>query len=439
MDVGSIVPLLLLIGLHMLITLFYAAITNSREALLREQTETGHDIPPSLHITYQLSILLVRFSIAALAVTALGQSLINALSIENIDLERAIAYLIVLIPTAFVTLVFGDLVPEAIGTTRADPIARWALYPMRALITLLSPFVFIMTVLSRWVAGIFGSADKVNVFTEEEIMTILDAGEKEGSIENDEKEMIYSVLQFGDKAVREVMVPRIDVVAVDLETTLDEALAEFIQSGHSRIPVYEENIDNIKGLLYAKDLLVMMQSTNPVRKPITELMRKPFFVPESKRADELLTELKSKKVHMAIVVDEYGGTAGVITFEDLIEEIIGDIQDEYDTNEEVEFIELGPNDYQVDASISLSDFNDLLDVELSNEDSDTLGGFLFTEFGRVPEVGETLEQHNLVMKVESLDGRRIRKVHVLRRTQSPESDSESSSDNLAAQPQPVTE
>ncbi len=424
--------MVVLIVIHALVTLGYAALVNSREPLLREQIETEADAPPRLHITYQLSLLLLRFAIAALAVTTLAQSLASNMHLQNPDLNRLLADIVVLLPTALLTLIFGDLVPEAIGSTNADSLARWFIFPTRFLITLLSPLVIAMMAVSKRLANVVGSGDKVSVYTEEEIMTMLDAGEKEGSIENDEKEMIYSVLQFGDKTVREVMIPRIDVIAVSLDTSLDEALTVLLDSGHSRIPVYEESIDNIKGLLYAKDLLRVLQSSSN-RKPIAELMRKPFFVPESKRADELLAELKSKKVHMAVVVDEYGGTAGIVTFEDLIEEIIGDIQDEYDTNEEQEYIELGPNTYRVDAGISLTDFNDLLEVELPTEESDTLGGFLFAEFGRVPEVGETLEHEPLTLRIESLDGRRIRKVHVTRKVVQPESVVET-----AAKDEPVT-
>ncbi|MBL8154475.1 MAG: HlyC/CorC family transporter [Anaerolineae bacterium] len=436
---GSIVPLIALIALHALITLAYAALTNTREPLLRDQTETGHDAPPRLHITYQLSLLLVRFTIAALAVTALGQALIDSLSIQDAELERALAYLIVLIPTALITLIVGDMVPEAVGSGRAEAIAPWAIYPMKLLIVLLGPVVYLITALSKTIAAFFGSSDKVNVFTEEELMTMLDASEKEGSIENEEKEMIYSVLQFADKTVREVMIPRIDITAIEIQTSFAEALAVFMASGHSRIPVYEDSVDNIRGLLYAKDLLGVQHTPAP-GKTIRELMRKAYFVPESKRADVMLKELRSSKIHMAVVVDEYGGTAGIITVEDLIEEIVGDIQDEYDLNEEVEYVELGPNVYRIDAGMNLTDFNDLLEVELPTDDSDTLGGFLFTQLGRVPEVGETLEHGNLTFKVESLDGRRIRKVHITRRVALPPSDEAASASNgVAVEPQPVSE
>ncbi|NWG18425.1 MAG: HlyC/CorC family transporter [Chloroflexi bacterium] len=420
MDEGSLsglITLVGLVGLNGLITLAYAALTNSREYRLREQAEAGKDIPPELHITYQLSQVITQFSIAAVAASTLAQPLVTQLGIANPNAARAAAYVITLIPTALLALVLGNLVPEAIGSARADRLAPWLKPPMRLLIVLLSPLVKLIILLSRALASIFGSGGLVNVFTEEEIMTLLDAGEKEGTIENQEKQMIYSVLEFDETLAREVMVPRIDVIAVEIETPLEEALQLFIQSGHSRIPVYEDNIDNVKGLLYAKDLLSLWPSGGT--KSIREIMRTAFFVPESKRCDVLLKEMRANKIHMAVVVDEYGGTAGLLTIEDLIEEIVGDIQDEYDVNEEADYIQKGPDEYIVDASINLDDFNELMEVELSTEDSDTLGGFVFTQLGHVPEVGETVDHPSFTLRVDSIEGRRIRKVHIVRKRQEP--------------------
>jgi putative hemolysin len=226
-------------------------------------------------------------------------------------------------------------------------------------------------------------------------------------------------------------------VALDVDTPLDKALQTLINSGHSRIPIYEDTIDNIKGLLYAKDLLNLWGKTP---RPLKDIMRKANFVPESKQADVLLHELKRDRIHMVIVVDEYGGTAGLITLEDLIEEIIGDIQDEYDIHEEAEFVQEGPDTFTVDAGITLTDFNDLLNVELSKEDSDTLGGFIFTELGHVPEPGETLDYQNLNFTITSLDGRRIRKVSVIRKPVStPETTRATGEHQTTHDAQPVTD
>ena len=433
----SLLSVLLLILLHALITIAYAALTNSKESFLREQTESGDDVPPRLHITYQLSLLLLKFIIAALAISAVGDSLLAELRIEDPNTERLVNYIVILLPTALITFIIGDLAAEGIGSTRADRIAPFAVYPMRLLIILLSPLVSLMIALSKLLASAFGSSGLVNVLTEEEIVTMIETSEKEGAIENDEKEMIVSVLEFGDLLVREVMIPRIDIVALEVDTPLDKALQTLINSGHSRIPVYEDTIDNIKGLLYAKDLLNLWGKTP---RPLKDIMRKANFVPESKQADVLLHELKRDRIHMVIVVDEYGGTAGLITLEDLIEEIIGDIQDEYDIHEEAEFVQEGPDTFTVDAGITLTDFNDLLNVELSKEDSDTLGGFIFTELGHVPEPGETLDYQNLSFTITSLDGRRIRKVSVIRKPVStPETTRATGEHQAAPDAQPVTD
>jgi putative hemolysin len=433
----SLLSVLLLILLHALITIAYAALTNSKESFLREQTESGDDVPPRLHITYQLSLLLLKFIIAALAISAIGDSLLAELRIEDPNTERLVNYIVILLPTALITLIIGDLAAEGIGSTRADRIAPFAVYPMRLLIILLSPLVSVIIALSKLLASAFGSSGLVNVLTEEEIVTMIETSEKEGAIENEEKEMIVSVLEFGDLLVREVMIPRIDIVALDVDTPLDKALQTLINSGHSRIPVYEDTIDNIKGLLYAKDLLNLWGKTP---RPLKDIMRKANFVPESKQADVLLHELKRDRIHMVIVVDEYGGTAGLITLEDLIEEIIGDIQDEYDIHEEAEFVQEGPDTFTVDAGITLTDFNDLLNVELSKEDSDTLGGFIFTELGHVPEPGETLDYQNLTFTITSLDGRRIRKVSVIRKPEStPETTRATGEHQAAPDAQPVTD
>ena len=247
-------------------------------------------------------------------------------------------------------------------------------------------------------------------------MTLVDAGHTGGTIEDEEKEMIYSVLQLDQTRVSEMMVPRIDVVSVEINQSLGEAAGLFIQSGYSRIPVYEDNTDHIRGLLYAKDLLeYWSDSEDRETKSVSDLMRSAYFVPETKRADELLKELQARKVHLAIVIDEYGGTAGLVTIEDIIEEIIGEIRDEYDLHEEADYEQHSELEYTCDAGIDLDDFNILLGVTLPTEDSDTLGGYVYTYLGRVPIIGDTIETEYLTMKILSVEGRRIRKIHVTRK------------------------
>jgi len=273
--------------------------------------------------------------------------------------------------------------------------------------------------ISGTIARLFGAGTRSEMpfVTEEEIRTLVDAGEEEGVLEEEEKEMIYSIFDLGDTMTREVMVPRIDVVALEVTTPLLEALETIMQAGHSRIPVFYETIDNVEGVLYAKDLLPYLRDGH-TDVPLKDLLRQAYFVPETKKASELLPDLQQRRVHMAIVVDEYGGVAGLVTIEDLLEEIVGEIQDEYDTEEPfVEFVD--ENEYVFDARVDLDDLNRLMDVSLPTEDNDTLGGFIYTELGKVPTPGDQVAFGDMEFVVESVTGRRIRKVRVRRQTPSP--------------------
>jgi CBS domain containing-hemolysin-like protein len=234
--------------------------------------------------------------------------------------------------------------------------------------------------------------------------------EGNADLEEDEREMIASVIELGEQPVREVMVPRIDIVAAPASASVRDALDRIVESGHSRIPIYEENIDNIVGIVYAKDLLRFLRDGSQSA-PVKPLAREPSFVPETKKVDELLHEMQQRHVHLAIVVDEYGGTAGLITIEDLIEEIVGEIQDEYDV-EEAMIEEVSPNEALFDARVSIRDVNDTLDLDIEDEDFDTLGGLLYHELGKVPNVGDEVRLDGAVFTVLTTTGRRVRKVRV---------------------------
>jgi putative hemolysin len=433
---SSVLVLLLLILLKAIIVLAYTALTNIRQPIFKEQAEAGNPKAKRvlslnenftrLTITYQLSMLLIHVAIAAIVTLDVAEPFV----IANAGTAPALIYAAVLVVTIIVVLLLGDILPESLGSAYADSLAPLGAYPIALLMLVLKPVISVMTALGKLFAQMFGSKDMAAAVTEEEIMTLVDAGQKEGTIEHEEKEMIFSVLQFGELLAYEIMIPRMDVVALDIDTPFEEALAKFIETGHSRIPVYKDNIDNIEGLLYAKDLLTLWHNGTPKPKSIRDLMRKAHFVPESKRADLLLQDMQASKVHMAIVVDEYGGTAGLLTIEDLIEEIVGDIQDEYDLHEEAEYSQQGPGEYMIDGGMNLSDVNELLKIELPTEDSSTLGGYIYSKLGRVPTVGEVLDddEHALMMRIDSVDGRRIRKVHVMLKPEpeekSPEEDSQ---------------
>lgn len=285
--------------------------------------------------------------------------------------------------------------------------------PMRLVAALLTPVALPLRALSSAALGRPRADSSEDLYLSEDgLRFLINVGEEPGLIEEDEKEMIAGIFELSETVAREVMVPRIDLIAIDEATSLPEALDLIIQAGHSRIPVYQGTVDNIQGVLYAKDLL------QPFREgrhdvPITELMRPAYFVPESKKVDELLHELQQRKVHIAIVVDEYGGTGGVVTIEDLLEEIVGDIQDEYDSELPM-VVPGGENEYLFDARIDLDEVSRLVGVELPSDVSDTLGGFIFSQLGRVPMVGNQVQFGPLTMEVQSISGRRIQQVRVTR-------------------------
>ncbi|PNU20969.1 HlyC/CorC family transporter [Geothermobacter hydrogeniphilus] len=248
--------------------------------------------------------------------------------------------------------------------------------------------------------------------SEEDLQAIIEESEEDGIINEEEGEMLASIFEFGETIVREVMVPRTDMVCCPVDAGMEDLLQIIIRSGHSRFPIFEGTTDRIVGVIYAKDLL-RYWGRAPDGLSIRQQMRAPFFVPETKKIEELLKDFKSRRIHMAIAVDEFGGTSGLITIEDLIEEIVGDIQDEYDLEESLFSVE-GPDSYLVDARLSLSELEEHLDRSLTdNEEIDTLGGYLCHLFGHVPVVGETIEDAGLQMTVLEADERRISKVRLV--------------------------
>lgn len=423
-SLSSILLLILLIALHAWMQFSYTVLTNIRRAALRERSEAGDkkaqdtltlsDDLPRLYITTQLLLTLLRFAIVASATIYIAEPIIYADS-SGFFLEPGLGYVVVLLPIALLAYIVGELVPAAFGNAYADQAASVVTTVMRPLVFVLSPLVAVLVRLSRTIAKISGGEDVRKAVTEEEIMSLVSVGQRGGTIEDEEKEMIYSVLQFGETLAREVMVPRPDVTAVEIDQPLEEALKKFIESGHSRIPVYEEEIDDIKGLLYAKDLLTLWHNGEQ-QATIRAIMRPAYFVPETKRADMLFKEMQERKVHLAVIVDEYGGTAGIVTIEDLVEEIVGDIKDEYDVNEEAEYIQLGEKEYIVDGSMNLDDLNEMMDIDLPTDEADSIGGYIYSQLGRVPDVGETIEEseHHVSMRIEAVENRRIRKVHIIR-------------------------
>jgi CBS domain containing-hemolysin-like protein len=315
--------------------------------------------------------------------------------------------IILLLLVQFLGRVFAVSRPENVALTFVRPVE------------LLSRLLFIVLVplnaLERGVRRILGVSHGLTPADAEERLRHLVEGNAD--LEEDEREMIASVIELGEQPVREVMVPRIDIVAAPSTSSVRELLDRIIESGHSRIPIFEESIDNIVGVVYAKDLLRFLREGTQ-EAPVVTLAREPSFVPETKKVDELLHEMQQKRVHLAIVVDEYGGTAGLISIEDLIEEIVGEIQDEYDV-EEALIEEVSDSEAVFDARVSIRDVNDTLDLDIDDEDFDTLGGLLYHELGKVPNVGDEVRVDGAVVTVLTTTGRRVRKVRVTKQPKQP--------------------
>ena len=311
-----------------------------------------------------------------------------------------------------IILIFGEVVPKNIGAINANTWSMVVAPPLKLLSILLTPIVWVLSEISRLAGKLSRGEDGDPFITEDELKILVNAGQEEGILDESETEMINSIFEFDETTVKEIMVPRIDMTAINGEETIENILPKIIAAGHSRIPVFENSIDNITGILYVKDLLKNLDEDFSTLK-VKELLRSVYYIPENKNVSDLLAEMRQKRVHMAIILDEYGGTAGLITIEDLIEEIVGDIQDEYDLEEELIKPLPDSNAVMADARALVYDVAAALDVDLEEEtDSETIGGLVFNNIGGIPAVGDEATYERLHMKVAEVKGRRVSKVEV---------------------------
>ncbi len=319
----------------------------------------------------------------------------------------------------FLILVFGEITPKTYARQHAEGIALRTIGLLKFLSWALSPLikslVFITNVIIRFSGG---KMDRPGPFmTEEDIRGMLSVGEDEGVLEEEEREMIDSIFKFGNTKVQEVMVSRLDIVAVEAGGSLTDILRAAAEAGHSRIPVFEKKIDNIIGVLYVKDLLNLWGKKDEEKLKVKDLIRTPYFVPETKKVDELLREFQKKKIHLAIVVDEYGGTAGLVTLEDLLEEIVGEIEDEYDEErEEIKILEEGVA--LIDGRMDIGEVNERLSINLPEKEGvETVAGFVVDYLGWVPQTGEELTYENLLISVVEAERRRVVKMKITKSNQ----------------------
>jgi putative hemolysin len=310
-------------------------------------------------------------------------------------------------------IVLSEAIPKAVVLRDPDGMALRLARPLSFLSTIFWPIIALLSLIITPLIRLISGKDIMTtpLVTEEELRMLVNVGEEEGLIEHEEREMIEGVFSVSDTLVREVMVPRVDIVSLDVDTPFEEALNVVIAEGHSRIPVFRETNDTIVGILYAKD---MMNSLREGKRdmPLDRLMRRAYFVPETMRVGALLRDFQRRKVHIAIVVDEYGGTAGLVTIEDLLEEIVGEIQDEYDT-EEVAIKRVSDNELLAHDRVPISEINELTDLELESEESDRIGGYVYEKLGRVPHVGDTVGVPGATIEVVSVQGVRPLQVRII--------------------------
>ena len=354
---------------------------NKKAALIQKLSEDS----TGFLSTIQVAITFAGFFSSASAATGISQVLGGKMESLGVPYSRSLAMVIVTFILSYFNLVFGELVPKRIALQKAERFSLFAVGPIYFISKIMAPFIKFLSLSTNGVLKLLGmkTANLEEEVSEEEIRSMLQTGRESGVFNQIEEDMITSIFLFDDKRAREIMTPRQDMVAVDINKPMDLVLNEILDSRHSRIPVYEDEIDNIIGILFMKDFIIEMNKKDQSEVDIHAIMQKPYFIPENKKTDDLFLDMQKNKTKMAILVDEYGGVAGLITMEDLIEEIVGDIHDEYD-DEEPELVEIEPYVYKAAGSVSLYDLDEVLHDEIESS-CDTLSGYLIELLGFIPK------------------------------------------------------
>lgn len=383
--------------------------------------------PSRFLATIQIGITLAGFLASAFASERFADQVVYLLKLSGLPLPeswlKAFAMILITLILSYFTLVLGELVPKRLAMKKSESIAFLAVGPLNILSAVTAPFVKMLTISTNFFMRLFGfdPQEEDEQVTEEEIRMMVDVGQEKGAIHEIEKIMINNIFEFNNKTVGNIMTHRTDIGALHVDADLKEVI-EFVNAEkYSRVPVYQDSLDNIIGVLYAKDLIGYMAANSECNGErevfsLRNIIRQPYFVANSKRTDELFRELQKRKNHIAIIIDEYGGTAGIVTIEDLIEEIVGNIFDEYD-EEEKDFEKLDDKTFIINGTVSLDEVADYLEVSLPTEEYETLSGFLIGYLGRIPgnEDKPTIEYGGLIFKVEKVEEKRISLVRVTRK------------------------
>ena len=375
------------------------------------QIEKMLKAPSKFLATIQIGITLAGFLSSAFASDAfaseLSPILYSLMPIISIEIWNGISIVIITLILSYFTLVFGELVPKRIAMKNYEKILYSTIGIIRLISIITAPFVKLLTFSTNIISKIFGVDENTEeTVTEEEIKIMIDAGQEKGTIDEEAKELINNVFEFNDIEASEIMIHRTDIFAVDINDDIDNLLKDIDEYKYSRIPVYDETIDEIKGILYVKDILKYLKSNKKIK--IKNIMRDAYFVPESKPINELFRDLQKNKKQMAIVVDEYGGTSGLLTMEDILEELVGNIFDEYDDIEH-DYEKIDENTFLINGSVNINDLKKILNVKIPEGDYDTLSGYLIEKMGRIPEDEEKpiIETDSVTYKIEEYEDKRI--------------------------------
>lgn len=387
---------------------------NEKAKLLLELLEQ----PNRFLSTIQVAITLAGFLASAAAALGMADELGTMIGRWGVPYGTQLAVVVVTFILSYITLVLGELYPKRIALLHSEKLALFCVKPVLVISRITAPFVWLLSASVTLLLKITRQHTTATEeeFSEDEVKSMLEVGQEAGAIKEEGAKMINSIFAFDDKLAYEVMTPRTDVFTIDIDDPEEEYIDELMELRYSRIPVYEDDSDNIIGILNIKDYLIKAREIGFQNVELRQILRKPYFVPESKKIDDLFRELQAAKQHIAILIDEYGGFSGIVTMEDLIEEIMGDITDEYDEAwEELEKVE--ENIYLLDGLISLDDLNEELNLDLDSENSETLGGFLLEILGEIPPEDEkdhpVVEYKNYTFKIEEVLDRRIEKVRLI--------------------------
>jgi len=419
----QILVLVILIGLNAFFAASEMAFISLNDAKIEKEAKGGNKKAKQIHkmmqepsrflSTIQIGITLAGFLSSAFASESFADDLapiLNNLIPLGLSTWNTISIVLITIILSYFTLVFGELVPKRIAMKNSEKVAYGTVGIIRGIAIITGPFVRFLTFSTNFISRLFGvSAQDEEVVTEEEIRMMVDVGEEKGAIEENEKELINNVFEFNDKVVSEVMLHRTEIFAVDIKSNISDILEEIDDLKYSRIPVYDGSIDDIKGILYAKDLIKYLKKQKDGK--IKNVMREAYFVSENKPINDLFRDFQRNKKQIAIVLDEYGGTSGIITMEDILEELVGNIFDEYD-EVELDYEKIDDNTFIINGNVSIYDAKKILEIEIPEGDYDTLSGYLIEQLGRIPEDNEkpVIETPKVTYKIEEYEDKRIIKV-----------------------------